>query len=205
MKKVPCSDKAKDVKITIHHLYGSSREVADRARTTIGLNPGDKEVTDAYMRKMYLSRHSPIRTQVYKIKFYNIPYYVGMHLARHKHGVEHFFSTQREDRTGINRSERKQTDTVLYEMVLNSEAILNISNVRLCNCADSMTVSIWRKAIEALKEINEPLASCCVPKCIREGWCYEYKSCGYHTKPKYNELLQEYRRGINDKRDLERY
>ena len=76
------------------------------------------------MRKLYLCEHSPIRNQWYKIRFEDIPYCIGMHFARHKIGVEHFFSTQRSDRTGIDRSERKQTDPVLYEMVANAQAII---------------------------------------------------------------------------------
>ena len=74
------------MKVTVTHLMGNNREIADYARTTIGLNGGDKEVSDKYMRKLYLCEHSPIRNQVYKIRFEGIPYYIGMHFARHKIG-----------------------------------------------------------------------------------------------------------------------
>ena len=82
------------MKVTVTHLMGTNREIADYARTTIGLNGGDKKVSDEYMRKLYLCEHSPIRNQWYKIRFEDIPYCIGMHFARHKIGVEHFFSTQ---------------------------------------------------------------------------------------------------------------
>ena len=48
------------MKVTVTHLMGTNREIADYARTTIGLNGGDKEVSDEYMRKLYLCEHSPI-------------------------------------------------------------------------------------------------------------------------------------------------
>lgn len=187
-----------NVKITVEHICGDSRAVADRARTTIGLHEGDKEVTDKYMRRMYLCRHSPIRIQMYKIKFEGIPYCTGMHFARHKHGVEHFFSTQRSDRTGVDRTERRQTDPVLYEMVLNAEAILNISHMRLCSGADKDTIKIWKKVVEELRKINPVLADCCVPRCIREGHCYEFISCGYHKTKVFKEKLEKHREGINE-------
>ena len=185
------------MKVTVTHLYGTSREVADRARTTIGLGEGQKPVSDDYMRRLYLSEHSPIRTQLYKIKFEGIPYAIGMHFARHKIGVEHFFSTQRTDRTGIDRSERKQTDPVLYEMVANPQAIITISRKRLCNCADKDTIKAWKLALEKLKEINKPLYDACVPDCVYRGWCMEHKSCNFHKSDLFKEMLHKYRMNIN--------
>ena len=40
------------MKVTVTHLMGTNREIADYARTTIGLNGGDKKVSDEYMRKL---------------------------------------------------------------------------------------------------------------------------------------------------------
>jgi len=54
------------------------------------------------LRKAYLSEHSPVRTQVFWITMENIPLSVAMHLVRHKHGVEPFVLTLREDRGGFN-------------------------------------------------------------------------------------------------------
>lgn len=186
------------MKVTVTHLMGNNREIADYARTTIGLDGGDKEVSDEYMRKLYLCEHSPIRNQVYKIRFEGIPYSTGMHFARHKIGVEHFFSTQRGDRTGIDRSKRKQTDPVLYEMVVNSQAIVNISRKRLCNCADKETIRTWKMALEELKKINHKLVKTCVPECVYRGWCYEHKSCNYHLTEKFMKDLNNYRENINN-------
>ena len=155
------------------------------------------KVSDEYMRKLYLCEHSPIRNQWYKIRFEDIPYCIGMHFARHKIGVEHFFSTQRSDRTGIDRSERKQTDPVLYEMVANAQAIITISRKRLCNCADKDTVKAWNMALEELNKINPTLVSCCVADCVYRGHCMEHKSCNYHKTFAFKEELEMYRENIN--------
>lgn len=185
-----------NVKITVEKLCGTPREVADRARTTIGLGEGTKEVSEAYMRKMYLCEHSPSRTEMYKIKFENIPYWIAMHLCRHKIGVEHFVSTQRTDRTG--KSDRGQQDApVLYEMVLNAQAFINISRRRCCMCASTETRQIWKNVIEELRKINPSLAMCCVKECVYRGHCFEYKSCNYHSSDAFNDELIEYRNGIN--------
>ena len=185
------------MKVTVSHLMGNNREIADYARTTIGLNGGDKPVSDSYMRKLYLCEHSPIRNQWYKIRFEDIPYSVGMHFARHKVGVEHFFSTQRADRTGVNRSERKQTDPVLYEMVANAQAIITISRKRLCNCADKETIKAWKMALKELEKINPALVSVCVADCVYRGHCMEHKTCNYHKTNKFKEELEKYRLDIN--------
>lgn len=41
------------VKITVTDVGGTYRDVADAARTTIGLSEGNKEVTEDYMYRMY--------------------------------------------------------------------------------------------------------------------------------------------------------
>ena len=185
------------MKVTLTHLYGTNREVADRARTTIGLDEGDKPVSDAYMRKLYLCEHSPIRTQLYKIRFEGLPTYVSTHFVRHKIGVEHFVSTQRVDRTGVNRNERKQTDPVIHEMVLNPQAFITISRKRLCSCADRETIKAWKMVLEELKKINKPLYDVCVVDCIYRGHCYEHKTCNYHKTEAFAKKLHKYRENIN--------
>lgn len=186
-----------ETKITVTHLMGTNREIADYARTTIGLGGGDKQVSDSYMRKLYLCEHSPIRNQWYKIRFENIPYWVTMHLCRHKVGVEHFVSTQRTDRTG--KSTRGEQDApVLYEMTLNAQAIITISRKRLCNCAAKETKQIWKSVVSELSKINPALASCCVPDCVYRSWCMEHKTCNFHKTDKFKEDLMLYRKGINE-------
>ena len=41
------------VKITVTDIGGTYRDVADAARTTIGLKEGKKEISESYMYKMW--------------------------------------------------------------------------------------------------------------------------------------------------------
>lgn len=69
-------------KIEIVSCYGTDREVADRCRTTIGLDMGKKEVSKEYMRKLYLCEHSPIRVQSYIVRIEGIPSWIATHLLK---------------------------------------------------------------------------------------------------------------------------
>ena len=36
--------------------------------------------------------------------------------------------------------------------------------------------------LEAIKEYDEDIYWACVPECVRDGGCPEYKPCGYYDK-----------------------
>lgn len=67
------------VKITVTDIGGTYRDVADAARTTIGLEEGKKEISESYMYKMYKCEHSPIRLREFKIVIENCPSWVATH------------------------------------------------------------------------------------------------------------------------------
>lgn len=189
-----------DLKVSVQHFAGSPRQVADLARTTIGLEDGDKVVSEKYMRKMYLCEHSPIRAEMYLITFENIPYWVAMHFCRHKIGVEHFVSTQRDDRqidVDVPRDKKGQGEPVRYRMLLNAQAFITISRKRCCTSASPETRYSWERALSELEKIDKVLSECCVADCIYRGWCYEHKSCNYHKSRGFRQRLNEYRNNIN--------
>ena len=68
-----------NIKVTVTDVGGSYRDVADAARTTIGLEEGTKEVSESYMYKMYKAEHSPIRLREFKIVIENCPSWVATH------------------------------------------------------------------------------------------------------------------------------
>ncbi len=165
----------------------------DAARMTVGKPRLDKEPSDAFKRKMLLAEHSPIRLVEFDITLRRVPYFVAMHLTRHKHGVEFFCSTSRSDRTGVDRRERKQTDLVDMQMSLNAQALMTISRKRLCACADAETQKVWRMVIKALDGVDPILASKCVAECQYRGFCPEDDSCGFAGTDWFQECLQVYR------------
>ena len=117
-----------------------------------------------------------------------------MHLVRHKIGVEHYVSTQRTDRTGVNRNKLPQDNLISYTMVADVQALITISRKRLCNCADPETKKTWQLVKDEVEKYEPELASCMVPECIYRGFCPEMKSCGYSNTEKYVNDLIEYRK-----------
>ena len=65
--------------------------------------------TAAWKKKILLAEHSPIRLMQFAWKWSDLPYWVSVHIVRHKIGIEHFVSTQRTDRTGVDRTGGRRT------------------------------------------------------------------------------------------------
>lgn len=94
------------MEVRVLDILGTNRQVANAARATINLDGGTKEVSDNYMRTLYLCEHSPIRLKQFYIEVKDIPYWIVMHFTRHKFGIEHWISTQRDDKTGEDRNKK---------------------------------------------------------------------------------------------------
>jgi len=176
---------------------GAWREVADSARTTIHMEPGTGEPKSSWKRKMLLCEHSPIRQLFISAKWIDLPYWVSVHLVRHKIGIEHWVRTQRSDRTGENRGEKPQSAPVEHEILADYQAMINISRKRLCRQSSPETRQAWSALLEEVRNIDPELAEVCVPDCIYRGWCMEYKSCGYHKTEEFQTKLAAYRQGLS--------
>ncbi len=177
---------------------GTWREVADSANTTINREAGTKEPSSQWKRRMLLCEHSPIRQILIKCKWYGLKSWVSVHFVRHKFGIEHWVRTQRTDRTQVDRDELPQGNLVEHEFEANAQAMISISRKRLCNQASKETREAWKTVLESIKEDQPELYKACVPDCIYRGWCYEFKSCGYHKTEKFQQKLSEYRKDINE-------
>jgi hypothetical protein len=184
-----------NMRIEFIDVKGSWREIADAARTTIGMEKGQKDPSPAWKRKMLLSEHSPIRQMSVKWKWKNLKYWVSVHFVRHKIGIEHFVSTQRTDRTGRDRNKLFQSAPVSHECIADVQAIINISRKRLCNLASPETKSAWKALLKELKKKEPEVVSVCVPECVYRGFCPEIKSCNYYQTPAFKKELEKYRSG----------
>ena len=116
-----------------------------------------------------------------------------MHFVRHKFGIEHWVTTQRTDRTGVNRNDLPQGSPVDHECEANAQALIFISRRRLCSQASPETRAAWKEVVEKVREKDPVLASVMVPECIYRGFCPEYNSCGYVNTDEYKKRLEEYR------------
>lgn len=169
------------MQVTITNFNVDWTLIKNLCRQTVNMGDSKKEPTSEWKRKLLICRHSPLRAGTITVKLEDIPYYVSTHLVRHNVGVTPYVGTSREDRTGIPREERKQTDLVSMQMNMNIEALMNISERRLCNCADKNTIKVWKAVIEAVREYDEDIAWACVPQCVRCGACIEpFSNCDYY-------------------------
>lgn len=196
-------NKDENIEVSIVSVHGTYREVADRARTTIGLDGVDKPVTNGYMRKMYLCEHSPTRIRSFIINIKNVPTWLATHFVRHHVGYTPFVSTQRDDRNPqiTDRDATPQGNPVMLEIHANAQAIINVSRRRLCSGAHPRAQALWRKVLDALSEVDPVLVSTCVKDCVYRGWCYEHKSCGYHLEAGFLNEVNEYRKNVNGWQD----
>ena len=156
------------MKAEILKIKGTWRDVADAARTTIGMEPGEGEPSSAWKRKMLIAEHSPIRKLVVSWKWTDLPSWVSVHFVRHKFGIEHFVRSQRTDRTGINRDELPQRALVTHECEANAQAIINISRKRLCGKASFETRKAWRFFLINYANINLNYGKLAFPSAFTE-------------------------------------
>lgn len=130
------------------------------------------------LSKLYRAEHSPIRCRMFWIEMQSIPSFVSVHLVRHKHGVEHFVQSMRDD-LYLDRDTKVDRETpVNHGMLINAQALIQISRKRLCLKSHAKTVAVWTKLRKAIREIDPDLADHMVPECgYRNGICPELKVC----------------------------
>lgn len=134
------------------------------------------------VNKMYNSEHSPIRTQLFWIEMYDIPSFVSTHFARHKIGVEHFVSTNRDDRGGTGTEDRNTP--VNHAMLINAQALINMARKRLCYKSHQITIKVMQEIKRIIYKHDSYLYYYLVPECEYRKECHEFKTCGYYKRSK---------------------
>ena len=169
------------MKITITPITESKR-ILDKCRLTANKEPSkNPKPSTVFLDNIYMAEHSPIREKLFDIYIEDIPYCISTHFVRHHQGIEKYVTTSRSDRTDIkDRSQRSQMDLVSIGMTVNAQALINMSKVRLCYCADKDARKVMFEIVRQIKEIEPELGSKLVPNCIYRGFCSENnKQCGY--------------------------
>lgn len=128
------------------------------------------------LSRIYSCEHSPMRTQLFTIEMYGIPTFVSVHLVRHKHGVEHFVKSNRDDRNGVMAD---RLTPVNHLMLINAQALVNMARKRLCFQAHTETTKLMTLIREEMKLVDPALAHVMVPECLYRNACHELKPCGY--------------------------
>lgn len=150
-----------------------------------------------WKRKILIAEHSPIRMIKFYWRWKDLKSWVSVHIVRHKIGIEHWVSTQRTDRTGINRDELPQGSFVNHACECDAQALINISRKRLCNCASKETREAWQAVKDKVAKCEPELASCMVRECIYRGFCPEMYGCGYDKTEDFQNELKKYRYGVD--------
>lgn len=167
--------------------------VKESARTTVKREGKGMYPTDKWKKRILLAEHSPIRRIRFSWKWKNLKYWISVHFVRHKFGIEHWVTSQRDDRTGDDRDSKRQDALVCHECEANAQALINISRKRLCNKAHPETRKAWKEVKDAVEECDPILASVMVRECIYRGFCPEMYPCGYTSTREYIEELSKYR------------
>lgn len=170
------------VEILRHPMDSDWERCKMLAMNTIGRTTWSGTVTDEWKRKILKAEHSPIRTLWFTVRM-ELPYWVSTHFVRHKFGVEHYVSSQRNDRQDrYDRSKAPQDATVTHVMEINAQELIQMARMRLCFQAAKETqeamILICDAVVEACPEFSESF----MPKCMAYGHCNEFKSCGYYER-----------------------
>jgi hypothetical protein len=183
------------MKISNIELISGWENALSAARTTSWKQPLNKQPSLKWRKQILLAEHSVIRTVIYQWQWIDLPYYVSTHIARHKIGIEHFVSSQREDRSphGLSRHELRQDEPVVHRCMANAQEIISISRKRLCAKAYPETRHAWRLLLSSLPEVDPELPSCCVPECVYRGFCPEMDGCKFSESNYFADAVKKYR------------
>lgn len=146
---------------------------------TVGLKPKGTEVDSEWKEKLIKSEHSPLRELWFGFRM-EIPYWVSVHFVRHHIGVNHYISTQRNDRQKkYDRSEAPQGQMVSHIMSINAQELVFMAHKRLCNQASKETREVMTEIVRLVTENYPEFKDVLVPLCeYRNGKCTEFFPCG---------------------------
>ena len=138
--------------------------------------------TEEWLERLIKAEHSPIRELWFGIRL-TIPYWVSVHFVRHHIGVNHYVQTQREDRTGVSRSDKPQGEMVTHIMSINAQELINMAHKRLCKQASPETRAVMQEIVDAVVAKCPYMKDVLVPLCVyRGGRCTEMYPCKHtHT------------------------
>ncbi len=127
---------------------------------------------------LYVSNHSPIRTQEFKVFMEGIPTFVSVHLVRHGIGQLPFIKSNREDRPGYT-GDAGRIQPVNHLAHVNAQALIDMARWRFCFKAHKETREVMRLICEGVRACDPALARVMMPNCFWQGGiCNEPRICG---------------------------
>ena len=171
------------MKTNIKKISVDWTEIKNECRHTDNKEDTSNEATGKFINQLLISEHSPIRLARIKWSWDGIKSWISVHFARHWLGWEKWVSTQRTDRTGVNRDKSPQDTPVNMDVEANGQALINVSRYRLCKQASKETREYMMDLKASIKEAGQKeISDVMVPNCIYRMGCPEFKCCGHIQK-----------------------
>ena len=171
-----------NVKTKIQKVDCDWLDAKNECRNTVNKEATDVEATPAFKKKLLISEHSPIRLLTLKWRWEGIYSWVSVHFARHWLGWDKWVSTQRSDRTGVDRNKQPQDTEVNMDVRANAQALINVARFRLCYQASPETRGCMEDLKVEISKTQPEIADVMVPNCVYRCGCPEFKCCGYWQK-----------------------
>lgn len=160
----------------IINIKGSWQEILNDSRFTVHKRPLNKSPTENFIKKILIAEHSTIRTMLIKWIWDDIPSWVATHWVRHK--WECFVTTQRSDRTGVNRDKLPQDTPVSFMGEANIQNLIDTMRKRLCGASSYQTQCLALSLKKEISNYDEYVGGVLVPNCVYRCGCPEINSCG---------------------------
>jgi hypothetical protein len=174
------------LKTQINDIQANWINIKNKCRTTVNKDYTDNAPSSDFKQQLLISEHSPIRLLNIDWSWKQIKSWIATHWVRHK--WECFVSTQRDDRTGVDRNKLPQEALVNFDGVANAQSCIDSWRKRLCCLAHSETRQYATDFKITLKPLEPELSDVLVPNCIYRCGCPEFKTCGY-----WNKFVQKYK------------
>lgn len=171
------------MKTEIIKIKGTWQDVVDGCRATVKKPPLGHEPSDEFKRDILIAEHEPIREIWIKWRWLSIPYCIAMHWKTHIWPSR--TNTSRSDRTGVDRSERRQTDPVNFEASMNLQHQIDTMRKRLCYMADPSTREYAEDYKATIRTVEPQASDVLVPNCVYRCGCPEMHMCENRTWMKF--------------------
>jgi len=162
-------------KTQINSIVGDWKNIKNKCRTTVNKDYSDKNVTPKFKEDLLISEHSPIRLLEVDWSWKGIKSWIAVHFSRHK--WECFVSTQRTDRTGVDRNTLPQDTLVNMDGVANAQHLIDMARKRLCYQSSRETREYAEDLKIEIKPYEPQVADTLVPNCIYRCGCPEFEQC----------------------------
>jgi len=170
------------MKTQINKYENDWKDAKNKCRITSNKIHTEHEPSSEFKTNLLISEHSPCRIIKVNWLWEGIKSWVSVHFARHHQGIEKWVSTQRSDRTNIDRDELPQGALVNFEAEANAQSLINMAKVRLCYQASKETRELFEDLKVTIGKTEPELADVLVPSCVYRCSCSEFTECGFWSK-----------------------